>query len=109
MDPITNRSDIRSKRLTASPSEVFAAMSDPDRLARWWGPAGFRNSIHRFEFHPGGTWLLTMHGPDGKDYPNESRFTRIEADKVFAIEHFEPPRVSRRLFSLSQAAFRISA
>lgn len=29
-----------------------------------------------------------MHGPDGKDYPNESRFTRIEADKVFEIEHF---------------------
>lgn len=28
-----------------------------------------------------------MHGPDGKDYPNESRFTRIEADKVFEIEH----------------------
>lgn len=29
-----------------------------------------------------------MHGPDGKDYPNESRFTRIETDKVFEIEHF---------------------
>lgn len=28
-----------------------------------------------------------MHGPDGKDYPNESRFTRIAADQVFEIEH----------------------
>ncbi len=28
-----------------------------------------------------------MHGPDGKDYPNESRFTRIVADRVFEIEH----------------------
>lgn len=82
-----NRSDSRSKMLSASPSEVFAAMSDPARVARWWGPAGFTNSIHQFEFHPGGKWLLTMHGPDGKDYPNESRFTRIEADKVFEVEH----------------------
>lgn len=73
--------------LAASPSEVFAAMSDPARVARWWGPAGFRNTIHRFEFEPGGKWLLTMHGPDGKDYPNESRFTRIVADRLFEIEH----------------------
>ena len=87
MEPLENRSDSRRKMLSASPSEVFAAMSDPDRLARWWGPAGFTNTVQLFEFRPGGRWLLTMHGPDGKDYPNESRFTRIEAGKVFELEH----------------------
>lgn len=88
MEPIESRSDSRSKLLSASPSEVFAAMKDPGRIAKWWGPAGFTSTIHEFEFRPGGKWLLTMHGPDGKDYPNESRFTRIEADKFFEIEHF---------------------
>ena len=63
-------------------------MRDPARVARWWGPTGFTNTIHRYEFEPGGTWLLTMHGPDGKDYPNESCFTRIVADRLFEIEHF---------------------
>ncbi len=87
MEPMESRSDARSKRLAASPAEVFAAMSDPLRVARWWGPAGFTNTIDRFEFRPGGQWLLTMHGPDGKDYPNESRFTRIVADRLFEIEH----------------------
>ena len=87
MEPVENRSDSRSKKLSANPFEVFAAMSDPVRIARWWGPAGFTNTIHEFELSPGGRWLLTMHGPDGKDYPNESRFTRIEAGKVFEIEH----------------------
>ncbi len=28
-----------------------------------------------------------MHGPDGKNYPNESRFTNIIADQLFEIEH----------------------
>ena len=74
--------------LPASPAEVFAAISDPERIARWWGPAGFSNTIHEFEFRPGGKWQLTMHGPDGKDYPNESRFTRLETDRLFEIEHF---------------------
>lgn len=87
MDPGNDRSDYRTKLIPACPAEVFAAISDPDRIARWWGPDGFINTIHTFEFHPGGRWLLTMHGPDGKDYPNESRFTRIETDRLFEIEH----------------------
>jgi uncharacterized protein YndB with AHSA1/START domain len=87
MEPLEDRSDARSKTLGASPAAVFDAMSDPIRIARWWGPAGFTNTIHEFEFSPGGRWLLTMHGPDGRDYPNESRFTRIEADRLLEIEH----------------------
>ena len=88
MEAIENRSDSKSIFIAASPAQVFAAMNDPVRVARWWGPDGFRNSIHQFDFQPGGTWLLTMHGPDGKDYPNESRFTRIVSDALFEIEHF---------------------
>ena len=87
MEPIEARSDLRSRLLAASPSEIFSAMSDPARIARWWGPNGFTNTIHQFEFKPSGKWLLTMHGPDGTNYPNESRFTRIATDQVFEIEH----------------------
>lgn len=87
MEPIENRSDIRSKVIAASPDRVFDAMRDPARVAKWWGPAGFTNTIHKYEFVSGGIWLLTMHGPDGKDYPNESRFTRIVPDQLFEIEH----------------------
>jgi uncharacterized protein YndB with AHSA1/START domain len=87
MQPIESRSDTRDLLIAASPAAVFAAMSDPARVARWWGPAGFANTIHEFDFKPGGRWLLTMHGPDGKDYPNESRFVRVDAERVFEIEH----------------------
>lgn len=88
MDPVNQRSDSRSLLIAATPAQVFAAMSDPARIARWWGPDGFTNTIHQFDFQPGGAWLLTMHGPEGKDYPNESRFTRLVPDALFEIEHF---------------------
>ncbi len=81
------RSDSRSTLLAASPAQVYAALRDPARVARWWGPAGFSNTIHECDFRPGGRWTLTMHGPDGEDYPNESRFLRLEPDRVFEIEH----------------------
>ncbi len=87
MEPIDKRSDIRNLFIPATPAQVFASMRDPSRLARWWGPDGFSNTIHRFDFRPGGTWLLTMHAPDGKDFPNESRFTRLVPDEWFEIEH----------------------
>jgi len=87
MNQVEKRSDSRSVLIAATPAQVFAAMSDPARVARWWGPDGFTNTIHRFDFRPGGTWLLTMHGPDGKDYPNESRFTRLASGAIFEIEH----------------------
>ena len=87
MEPIDKRSDSRSISIAATPAQVFAAMNDPARVARWWGPDGFKNTIRQFDFQPGGTWLLTMHGPDGKDYPNESRFTRIVPAELFEIEH----------------------
>lgn len=88
MEPIEKRSDARSTFIAATPAQVYAAMNDPVRVARWWGPDGFQNTIHQFDFQPGGTWLLTMHGPDGTDYPNESRFTRIVPGALFEIEHF---------------------
>lgn len=70
MEPVEKRSDSRQRLIAASPSEIFAAMSDASRIAKWWGPEGFTNTIHEFEFRPGGKWLLTMHGPDGTNYPN---------------------------------------
>lgn len=88
MEPIEQRSDSRTRVIAATTDEVFAAICDPVRLARWWGPAGFTNTIHEFDFTPGGKWLLTMHGPDGKDHPNESRFVRIVPGRLFEIEHF---------------------
>lgn len=87
MDPGNACSDNRSRLIPAPPTEVWAAIADPRRIARWWGPEGFRNSIHEFDLAPGGRWRLTMHGPDGQDYPNESRFVRILPGRLFEIEH----------------------
>jgi uncharacterized protein YndB with AHSA1/START domain len=78
--------------LSASPREVFAAFEQPDRLAQWWGPSGFRNTFEQFEFVPDGRWIYVMHGPGGADYPNESVFREIKPDTKIVIEHVSPPR-----------------
>ncbi|MDC8786801.1 SRPBCC domain-containing protein [Roseateles koreensis] len=83
-----------SRHIAATPSAIFAAFRDPERLARWWGPDGFTNQFKAFEFQPGGKWVFDMVGPDGTIYPNESVFTRIEPDRQVTIEHLCPPHFS---------------
>lgn len=79
------------RQYPASPAAVFAAIKDPARLARWWGPAGFSNQFEVFEFEAGGRWVFTMISPDGTRYPNESLFKQIDKDRRVVIEHVAHP------------------
>jgi uncharacterized protein YndB with AHSA1/START domain len=81
-----------SRDLPARPEEVFAAISDPVRLARWWGPNGFTNTFSVCEFREGGRWSLLMHGPNGGNYPNENRFAAIEVPRLVIVEHVGEPK-----------------
>ena len=76
-----------SREIPATPEEIFAAFSDPGRLARWWGPAGFTNTFDVCDFKTGGTWSFTMHGPDGQNYPNASVFAEIHPPERIVIQH----------------------
>ncbi|MEN9866938.1 MAG: hypothetical protein RL748_2528 [Pseudomonadota bacterium] len=85
-----------AREIPASPEQVFAAISTPERLARWWGPAGFTNTFTQCDFRVGGKWSFTMHGPDGNNYANENVFAEIDAPHKVVIQHVVEP-----LFSLS--------
>jgi uncharacterized protein YndB with AHSA1/START domain len=83
--------DIVSTRiLAAPPAAVFAACSDPARLAHWWGPKGFTNTFHQFDFRPGGAWRFTMHGPDGSTHEIDHQFVEIVRPKRIVLRHIQP-------------------
>ncbi|WP_216595294.1 SRPBCC family protein [Chromobacterium subtsugae] len=81
-----------SREIAAGVDQVFAAISAPERLARWWGPDGFSNRFETCDFRPGGRWVFTMHGPDGKHYPNENVFVEIDAPRKVVVEHVGQPK-----------------
>jgi uncharacterized protein YndB with AHSA1/START domain len=83
--------EIVTKRVFDAPRELlFQAWTDPDHLAHWWGPKGFRNTFHEFDLRPGGEWRFTMHGPDGVDYQNESVFVEIAKPERVVFDHLKP-------------------
>jgi len=77
---------------------MWEVWTNPEHIVNWWGPNGFTNTIHKMDFIEGGEWLLTMHGPDGTNYPNRSIFMEIIPFKKIVIEHFNPHFIATILF-----------
>lgn len=72
-----DREIIVTRLIDAPRAKVWEAWTSPEHLGKWWGPDGFTITTHSFDFKEGGTWDFTMHGPDGRDYPNRIVFTKI--------------------------------
>lgn len=67
-------------RIFDAPRElVFKMFTDPMHLARFWGPAGFTNTVREMDPRPGGTFRLEMCGPDGATYPCEGLYREVIA------------------------------
>jgi uncharacterized protein YndB with AHSA1/START domain len=75
-------------RVFDAPRElVYEAYTKPEHVVHWWGPRGFTNTIHEMDVRPGGVWRLTMHGPDGVDYPNRIDFTEVVPNERLVYLH----------------------
>ncbi len=68
---------VMTKKFSASIEDVFASWTEPEELARWYGPEGFTVDIHTFELRAGGTYRLTMIAPDGKKHVLRGTFKMI--------------------------------
>jgi uncharacterized protein YndB with AHSA1/START domain len=56
---------------------VFRAWTEPEHLARWFGPHGFTIPECEVELRAGGRLRLVMRGPDGADYPMTGEFREV--------------------------------
>lgn len=82
---------VSSRFLNAAPELVFRVFEEPERLKRWWGPEGFTNTFHEFDFREGGKWTYTMHGPEKGNYENACEFIRIEKPSLITWKRFSKP------------------
>lgn len=44
---------------------LWQALTDPERLAKWWGPKGYSVIAAKMDFRPGGSYLYGLRTPDG--------------------------------------------
>jgi uncharacterized protein YndB with AHSA1/START domain len=88
---VTLRLDIE-RVLSAPPAVVFDAFADPDKLARWWGPAGFTVPIVDFDPRPGGGYRIEMQPPEGDAFHLVGEFREVDPPARLAFTFvWEPP------------------
>lgn len=88
MSEKNNPNEIRIIRTYNAPvAAVWDAWTDPEQVAQWWGPRGFSITTHSKDLKPGGTWAYTMHGPDGVDYPNKTKYLEVEEHAKLVYDH----------------------
>ncbi len=80
------------KFLQAPKERVFAACVEPEKLAKWWGPAGFTILSVDLDVREGGRYRITMQPPDGEAFHLRGEFSRIDPPQrlVYTFEWEEP-------------------
>lgn len=84
----SNSNAISITRIYDAPVDVvWDAWTDPEQVAQWWGPRGFTLTTHSKDLRVGGHWKYTMHGPDGVDYENTTKYFEVEPHSKLVYDH----------------------
>jgi uncharacterized protein YndB with AHSA1/START domain len=77
-EPVTV--DVTFTRILKAPRAlVFRLWTEPQHVARWWGPRGFTNPVCELDVRPGGQIRIDMKGPDGTVYPMTGEYREVTA------------------------------
>jgi uncharacterized protein YndB with AHSA1/START domain len=67
------------KTLVTPRERVFAACVEAEKLAEWWGPAGFTSPEIQLDVRDGGRYRITMQPPEGEAFHLRGVFQEVEA------------------------------
>jgi len=67
-----------SRRVRAPRERVFALLTEPDDVARWFGPNGFTILEVSIDLRVGGRYRITMQPPDAAEFHLSGEFVEID-------------------------------
>jgi uncharacterized protein YndB with AHSA1/START domain len=65
---------------------VWKVWTEPEHIAKWWGPRGFTTTTYSMDVRPGGVWRFVMHGPD-RDYQNKITYLEVVKPERLVYKH----------------------
>ena len=98
---------ILTRTFDASPEKVFNAWTQPTLLKQWFAPLPWTTVEAELDVRVGGTSLIVMRDPEGKDFPSHGVYLEVEKNSrlVFtdAFTHAWEP--SEKPFMLVELTF----
>lgn len=91
--PAAPAGELVISRVFAAPRDlVWRAWTEPERLARWWGPQGCAIEVVAFDLRPGGAFLYRLSQPDGAEIWGKFVYRTIAApERLSFVSSFADP------------------
>ena len=75
--------DLHYERTFDAPRElVWKAHTDPELVAKWWGPLRHQTRVEEMDLRPGGTWRYVSTDPDGNEFAFYGEYLEIVPPKM---------------------------
>jgi uncharacterized protein YndB with AHSA1/START domain len=80
-------------RVFDAPRElVFRAWTEPDHLAQWWGPKGFKVKVVKLDLRPGGIFHYYLHAAGGAEMWGRFIYSEVKPpERLVYINSFSDP------------------
>jgi uncharacterized protein YndB with AHSA1/START domain len=53
--------------IPSSPDDLFTLWIEPEQIARWWAPDGYKAAVHDLDVRPGGRWRIVLRGSGSRE------------------------------------------
>lgn len=82
-----------SRTFNAPLDRVWRAWTEPEQMAQWWGPKGFKADVKSLDLKPGGTFHYLLQSPQGQEMWGRMLFREIvPKEKLVFINSFSDPQ-----------------
>ena len=85
--------------IPSSPNELFTLWIEPEHVARWWAPDGYKAAVHDLDVRPGGRWRIVLRGSGGRELA-------MGGSIILSSLHSDWPSPGRGKRSLERAAVK---
>ena len=72
-----DRTIVHTRVFAAPRARVFAALTEPDLLRRWYGPPGWSLVGCESDLRAGGRWRFTTRKPDGREIVQQGTYVEV--------------------------------
>lgn len=76
---------VTSRRFAASRVDLWKALTEPERMAEWFGPKGVPVIAADMDFRPGGSYHYGLRTPDGASMWGLFEYLEIESPTRFSV------------------------
>ena len=95
-----------NRTLPVPRESVFAAFSEPEELAQWWGPEGFTIPTLDFQPRPGAGYRIEMQPPEGDSFHLIGEFREVDPPTRLSFTFVWEPADPDDVETVAELSFR---